>query len=199
MTAAAQTETAARRETAVAAAIEDIRAIERDHGVTRDALDLIKQRLLALADQATLFPAADFPVPESGRDRAYLLQEDGDGRFALYMSVGQTEAETPPHNHTTWAVIAGVLGEEHNRFFARTDDASTPGHGTVRVVSEETVRPGTAVAMMPDDIHSIRRQGELPTLHLHLYGLALDRLHDRIAFDTKAGTYSHFPANFIEK
>lgn len=195
----AEAEREARRASAVAEAIEDIRRIEAEAGVNRDALEQIKQRLLTLAADRELFPAEDFPMPAEGNDRAYLLQEDPDGRFALYMSVGRTGIETPPHNHTTWAVIAGVQGQEHNLFFERVDDGAEPGRGQVRLRGEETVIPGTGVAMMPDDIHAIRRDGAPPTLHLHLYGLALDRLHERIAFDTKAGTYRHFPANFIEK
>ena len=190
---------AERRRQEVAAAIEDVRAIETREGVNRAALEKVKARLIALATSESLFPPDDFPLRPDGGNRIYLLQEDPDGRFALYMSVGKTGKETPPHNHTTWAVIAGVKGKEHNRLYQRTDDGSVPGKGNVKAVREVTVEHGSGIALMPEDIHSIHLEGEPPTLQLHLYGLGLDRLHERIAFDTAEGTCQHFPASTIEK
>jgi predicted metal-dependent enzyme (double-stranded beta helix superfamily) len=32
-----------------------------------------------------------------------------------------------PHNHGTWAVVAGVYGPERNAFWKRLDDGSRPG------------------------------------------------------------------------
>src|SRR3546814_5719791 len=53
----------------------------------------------------------------------------------------------PPHNHTTWAVIASVYGDEHNIFFERIDDGSTPDVGRIRKLREITVSPGMAVTL----------------------------------------------------
>ena len=57
---------------------------------------------------------------------------DPDHRFALYMSVGKTGKETPPHDHTTWACIGGIKGKEHNKLYDRVDDGKTPFRGEVR-------------------------------------------------------------------
>jgi len=46
---------------------------------------------------------------------------------------------------------------------------------------------------MPDDIHAIQTDDAVPTLHLHVYGLALDQLSDRLMFDTAAGTCARMP------
>jgi len=74
------------------------------------------------------------------------------------------------------------------------DDGSRPGKGVLAKIGEATVSPGTGVTLMPDDIHSIFVTGTTNTVHLHLYGLALDQLHERVMYDTRAGTYKVFPA-----
>lgn len=184
------------REAAVAATIERIRQAEQAQGVSRPALEAIQGLLLELAAQRELFPAEDFPVNVDGRGQnaIYLLAEDADKRFALYMSTSQGAKKVPPHNHTTWAVIVGVNGDERNVFYERSDDGSTPGAGTLRQIREQTVRPGSGVAMMPEDIHHIETHGDTHSLHLHMYGLALDQLHERVRYDVEQGTYQIFPA-----
>jgi hypothetical protein len=114
------------RAAAVTETIAAIRGIEAELGVTPAALDRIRETLIALATRTELFPDASFPIPAGAVGRAYRLAEDPDHRFALYASAGSPGRAAPPHNHTTWAVIAGVYGEEHNVFYRRTDDRS--GH-----------------------------------------------------------------------
>ena len=72
-----------------------------------------------------------------------------------------------------------------------------PGKGDVRVARTFTVEHGTGCTLMPDDIHSIHLEGAPPTLMLHMYGLAIDRLDKRIAFNVQDGTYRHFPPTTI--
>ena len=180
---------------AVADTIDKVRAVERARGVTPDALDAIKGLLVELAGRRELFPLGDFPVnAEDGTGVIYRLAEDADHRFALYASAGAPGKSVPPHNHTTWAVIVGVHGDEHNVFYERVDDGSVPGRAEVRPSGAFTVTHGTGVTLMPDDIHSIHVTGDEPTVHLHLYGLALEQLHQRIMFDTAEGTCKVFPA-----
>ena len=188
---------AAMRNTAVAEAVTQIRNVERSMGVTRPALERIRDILKVLAYQRQLFPQDDFPIvlDERGQNPIYLLAEDADKRFALYMSCSKGAKRVPPHNHTTWAVIVGVQGDEENYFYERTDDGSVAGEGTLRQVRHETVRPGSGVCMLPEDIHHIETHGEAQTLHLHMYGLALDQLHERVRYDEAAGTYRKFGAN----
>lgn len=183
------------RAAAVARHVARIRQLERDEGVNRETLSKIRAELVALAADPELFPPEDFPLGPDGENMIYRLSEDEGGRFALYMSTGSTGKETPPHDHTTWAVIVGVRGLEHNRLYRRTDDASRPGFGTVEAVQEVTVEHGTGVCLMPEDIHSIHLEGAPPTLHLHMYGLGIDRLDRRVAYNQEDGTYRHFPAS----
>ncbi len=189
-------DTRTRRDEAVARTIEKVRAVERDQGVTPESLEAIKGLLLELAGLRELFPPGDFPVTEEdGTGVVYRLAEDADHRFALYASTGVPGKSVPPHNHTTWAVIVGVHGDEHTVFYDRVDDGSVAGRGALRRSGEFTVTRGTGVTLMPDDIHSIHVTGNKPTVHLHMYGLALEQLHERIMFDTAEGTYKVFPAS----
>ena len=183
------------RQAAIAETIGLIREIEGEQGVSRAALESIKEVLLGLAAKCELFPLADFPVGEAdGTGVVYRLSEDLDHRFALYASTALPGKLVLPHNHTTWAAITGVHGDEHNVFYERSDDGLVAGRGTLRESGQETVSLGTGVTLMPEDIHSIYVIGEEQTLHLHMYGLALEQLHERVTYDTEAGTYSGFPA-----
>ncbi len=181
-----------RRAQAVAETVGRIRGIEAEEGVSPESLAHVREALLALAARGELFPPKDFPLGPGGADRIYRLSEDPDRRFGLYMSAAAPGKETPPHNHTTWAVIVGLRGKEHNRFYERVDDGSEPGKGEVRQVGTVTVEPGSGVCLMPDDIHSIHLEGTPPTLNFHMYGVGLENLPDRIYFDRADGTVKHF-------
>ena len=186
---------AQQRDEAVAVAIADIRAIEQAQGVTPAALDAIKGVLLKLAARRELFPEDHFPVgADDGNSVVYRLSEDDDHRFALYASTALPGKDVYPHNHTTWAVIVGVHGDERNIFYDRTDDGSRQGIGEVRKTGEFTVSFGGGVTLMPEDIHSIHVTGAQKKVHLHMYGLALEQLHERVMYNTQAGTYKVFPA-----
>ena len=184
------------RDKAVAETVATVRRIEAQRGITRDSLAAIREALIALASQSALFPPEDFPPPEDGHgDRLYTLSMDPDKRFALYLNRGGVEKDTPPHNHTTWAVVVGVQGDEHNKFYRRLDDGSDPDRGRVEIADEVTVRPGTGVCMMPEDIHSIHMRGDDVKMHFHMYGLAVSELSERVMFDMETGKIEHFAAH----
>jgi predicted metal-dependent enzyme (double-stranded beta helix superfamily) len=112
-------ERAGQRKREIEAAVADVRAIEAREGVTRQSLDNVKRRLVRLAGRSDLFTGADFPPPQPGSKRnscLYRVSEDPDHRFALYVNSSLGNYGTPAHNHTTWAVIVGVAGDELNRY-----------------------------------------------------------------------------------
>lgn len=187
------TDIAAARAAAVAATIERIRGIERGQGISRASLDAIKAELLALAAQQHLFPSAEFPPPPNGEkgSRRYMLQEDADNRFALYMNALNPGNETRPHDHTTWACIVAVDGKELNKVYRKTPTG-------LEVAFEHMVEPGAGIAFMADDIHSIHTTGTVPTRHLHMYGLALEKLDNRMAYDPQTGEAIPYNANFMK-
>jgi predicted metal-dependent enzyme (double-stranded beta helix superfamily) len=190
----------AARARAVSEAVGHIRDIEATQGVTRPALEDIREELMRLAGQEHLFPSAEFPPPPAGEkgSRRYLLHEDAGSRFALYLVALNPGNETRPHDHTTWAVVVAVEGQELNRVYERLDDGADPEHCSVRLREEVMVEPGRGICLMPDDIHSIHTTGTVPTRHLHMYGLALERLDDRKAYDVESGRVIPYNRNFMQ-
>jgi rhodanese-related sulfurtransferase/predicted metal-dependent enzyme (double-stranded beta helix superfamily) len=175
------------RAAAVAQTIETVRGLLARGEPDREALERVKPALIALAMRDRLFPLEHFPVPAGKHGGIYHLAEDADGGLALYGSAGVPGKSQPPHNHTTWAVISGVHGEEHNVFYERVDDRAREGAGRLKQTHEITVRRGNAVALMPEDFHTIEVRGTQPTLHLHLYGHTLEDLPRRIGFEGPQG------------
>ena len=181
------------RAKAVSDTVDRIREIEHTRGVTRESLSEMRDCLYALALQQELFPREDFPPPTDGDTNIrYVLSEDDDQRFALYLNSILPGKLTEPHNHTTWAIVVAVEGEEQNRFYKRTDDGSVPGKATLEFDEEIVVKPGVGVAMMPDDIHSIAVVGNTPMLHFHMYGRAIETLSERVGYDIEEGTYEYY-------
>jgi predicted metal-dependent enzyme (double-stranded beta helix superfamily) len=177
------------RASAIKEAVADIRAIEKQHGVTRDGLERMKQRLIKLAARTDLFTPADYPAPAADSERTstlYRIAEDDDHRFALYANAARAGVRSPAHNHTVWAVIVGITGEELNRFYERAPDG-------VRQTGSAVVKQGTGVAFLPDDLHSIHI--DAPALNLHMYGKGLEQLHRREYWKDDEKRWKVFPAH----
>ena len=184
------------RQAAISEMISQVRSIAQTRGINRDTLAAMKDEMIKVAKQKELFPLADFQggEEEAGRRPMQLLHKDDDGQYALYMSSSISDQKPPPHNHSTWAIIVGIQGEERNWLFERTDDGSVPGRGTVRIVDEQVAAPGTGVALMPEDIHTIQGTAEDGgRLTFHLYGVTTDQQRERVAYNQTEGTYRLFP------
>ncbi|WP_455288015.1 cysteine dioxygenase [Cupriavidus necator] len=190
------------RRDAVAAALADIRRLAAGQP-DRDALAAIAGRLQALAAQRTLFTHEDFPAPPAdagiGASTRYRLNpDDGEGAIALYLNAINPGKTTIPHNHDTWAVIAAVEGRELNRVYRRTDDGSDPAIARLELVRELTVEPGTPIAFVADDVHSIHVIGDTPTLHFHCYGRPLETLTGRYGVRPETGEIVNYNATQMQ-
>jgi predicted metal-dependent enzyme (double-stranded beta helix superfamily) len=177
------------RASAIREAVADIRAIEAERGVTRESLARMKARLITLAARTDLFTPADFPAPPADGERfstLYRISEDDDHRFALYANAARGGVKSPAHNHTVWAVIVGIAGEELNRFYDRAPEG-------VRETGRAVVKQGTGVAFLPDDLHSIHI--DAPALNLHMYGKGLEQLHRREYYKEEEKVWKVFPAH----
>ncbi|EWH01394.1 cysteine dioxygenase family protein [Halomonas sp. BC04] len=177
------------RQQAVNDTLGRVRQVLDQQGLSRHALEEVLIELKQLAGCREFWSADDFPPPSEGERQArYLIDQQDDQTIALYLNVMRPGKRIPPHNHTTWACIAAIEGEESNTLYRRLDDGLIAGRATLKVDREIIIGPGQGVAMMPDDIHSVLIEGDTPIRHLHLYGRALETLTERITFDVDAGT-----------
>lgn len=182
------------RRDAVNAAVEQIRAIVGAAPPDRQRLAMALSELQGLAARAEFWSEAEFPPPdEATRQARYLIREDEDHSLALYLNVMLPGRRIPPHNHTTWACVAGIAGEEYNQVYRRVDDGATPGHARLEPAELVVVGPDRGIALLPDDIHSVEIRGGTPIRHLHMYGKALETLSERLAFDLESQTCKPMP------
>jgi len=182
------------RTAAIRHLVDEARRIEQN-GVNHATLEKIGGLLAALASRAELFPQDEFPLGADGG--IYRLSEDPDHRFALYASAGGAGKKVPPHNHTTWAIIAGVHGAERNVVYERLDNGAQAGVVKLREApaKEKTLRRGDVICYLPDDFHHIETPaGSGDALHLHFYGLSLEHLPDRLSVDMATAAAKRFMA-----
>ncbi len=171
--------------------VDAIRSSIDEQDITLELLSVAADKLTELAASSDLFTFEDFPVPTEDDPRTsclYRLSEDDDHRFALYANVADGEVNAPPHDHTTWAVIVGVHGQEENRFYKKTN------HG-VSQIGSKIVEKSTSVTLLSDDLHSIHIKKGTPVLNFHMYGMALEQLPGRNYWSSAKAEWRTFPAH----
>jgi predicted metal-dependent enzyme (double-stranded beta helix superfamily) len=121
----------------------------------------------------------------------HLLHERPDHTLAIFAVSWLPHRGTPPHDHGTWAVVAGVDGPEKNEFFERADDGSRPGYAELRKIGEKICGIGDVVAMQRGAIHSVWNDSDAVTVSLHMYGKHINYT-GRSQFDLEKKTETPF-------
>ena len=179
------------RKSAVLKLIAGAKAVIDIQGLTRSSLVNILARLQELAAKRQYWEADSYPVAKGETPSAlYKIAEDPDRGFALYLEVACPGNKVPPHNHMTWVCIAAVAGRQDNVLYRREDRGSGPGQASLIQTRRVIVEPGSGIALMPDDIHSIANSSPDTAHHLYFYGQALEPLTTRLQFDLEKQTAS---------
>lgn len=109
----------------------------------------------------------------------HVLHEEPDHSLWVIAASWLPHRGAPPHNHGTWAVVAGIDGEERNILWQRRGNRFQRG-------GSETIGPGQVATFLSNAIHSVINEGERTTLSLHVYGRNLN-FAERSRFDPETG------------
>lgn len=126
-------------------------------------------RKLALARKSWLEPGHYATDPGQGFG-VHLLHEEPDHALAVFVVAWQPHDGAPPHDHGTWAVIAGVDGAERNVKFNRIDDRSRLDYAALEERCAIDAGEGDVICIRPKGIHMVRNDSDRVTLSLHTYG-----------------------------
>lgn len=150
-----------------------VRELRRIAAKTEDTLDIVQlvrepARRLALAKGWLNSKFFEYD-PDPGFS-LHMLHEEPDHSLAVLVASWLPGKGVVPHNHGTWAVVCGMVGQETNVFWRRNDDRSRPGHAHIEEVGRTAFGPGEVVHFLPDDIHSVMNETDAVTVSLHIYG-----------------------------
>ena len=116
-----------------------------------------------------LRPEMCVPDAEQGFG-VYVLHEEADHQLAVLVASWLPDRGTPPHDHGTWAVVAGLEGIERNTFWKRLDDGGRRGYAEIVEAGARALGPGGVLVMPANAIHSVWNDGERVAMSLHIYG-----------------------------
>lgn len=171
--------------------VEDLRQITRE---TDDEDEIITRvgplaKRLAL-DKSWLEEKHYDTDPEQGFG-VYLLHEEPDHTLAVFVVSWLPGRGAPPHDHGTWAVVAGVEGIERNTSYKRLDDGSRPDHAELSVKQVVNASEGELICMKTGGIHSVLNETGQVTLSLHTYGKHFNHTN-RSQFDPETNQKKDF-------
>jgi predicted metal-dependent enzyme (double-stranded beta helix superfamily) len=172
--------------------VDDLRDLARegrdDAAMAAAVPDLVKR--LALMKHNWLRTYMCTPG-EGNAAGIYALHEEPDQSLAIFVVTWLPGDETPPHDHGTWAVIAGLDGHETNHWWKRFDDGGTPGYADVRRTGSERIDAASIIAMTGEAIHSLHNDSGGVSTTLHLYGRNVDYT-DRHKYDPARHTIAPY-------
>ncbi len=150
--------------------IEDLRIINDERSTEDEIIGRVgplAQRLVA--DKSWLLPVHYETDQEQGFG-VHLLHEEPDHSLTVILVNWLPGRGTPPHDHGTGAVVAGIEGVERNIRYKRTDDGSRSDFAELEAKQDFNANEGELVCMKTDGIHKVTNETERMMLSLHTYG-----------------------------
>ena len=174
--------------------VADLRRITAETAVESEIFDQLgplAQRLVA--DKSWLKPEYYETDPEQ-KFGVHVLHEEANHSLAVFMVSWEPHSGVGPHDHGTWAMIAGVEGVERNTSYARLDDRGRDGYAEIEVKSEILAGPGDLVCMKNGGIHSVWNDSDQITLSIHTYGMHVNYT-ERSLYDPENNSAEAFQVN----
>lgn len=159
-----------------------------EHDIISKVRPLARRAALAKADwlQDRMYRA-----DEQQGFGVHLLHEEPDHSVAILTVSWLPNRGAPPHDHGTWAVVAGVDGPEKNEFYERADDRTRQGHAELKKIGQKVCDVGDVVALTKGMIHSVWNDSDAVSLSLHIYGKHINYT-GRSQFDLEKQTETPF-------
>ena len=121
----------------------------------------------------------------------HLLHEEADHSLAVLAVTWLPGRGTPPHDHGTWAVVAGIEGVEHNVRYRRIDNDTRPGYAELEVKKEFDADAGELICIRNGGIHKVTNETDSMTMSLHTYGRHVN-FTNRSQFDLDSNERKEF-------
>ena len=121
----------------------------------------------------------------------YVLHEEENHTLMVFAACFRPGRVTPVHDHGTWAVVAGIEGEEKNTIYMRTDNDSHRDAAEIQFRSEKLVRQGDAIGMPSGTFHTVSNESDKVSMSLHTYGMNTNHTV-RCQIDPKTGKVQEF-------
>ncbi len=165
--------------------VRDLRDIVAKTTDNREIVRQVMPLARRISGEPSLRQKAFYACDEAQGMGINILHVEPDNTLLVEAIAWMPGRSVMPHDHQTWGVVVGLDGHETNVNWHRLDDKSRPGYAELEVQHEVVVEQGDVVAFLPDDIHSVRNDGDTTTLSLHIYGKSLAHT-DRSEFDPAA-------------
>jgi len=174
--------------------IDDLRQLAAD----TDDENVIFERLAPLAGRVVADPSwlqeKHYQSDAEQGFGVHLLHEEDDHSLAVFAVNWMPGRGTPPHDHGTWAVVAGIEGVEHNVRYARVDDGSRDDYAELEVKTAFDAGPGEVLCIHTGGIHKVSNETDTLTLSLHTYGRHVNYTN-RSQFDLDSNERKGFKLN----
>jgi predicted metal-dependent enzyme (double-stranded beta helix superfamily) len=177
---------------AIDAFVEDLKAITAEHTDEREVLRRVTPLAARLAEDTGWVQPGYYGGSEEQGFGVTILYEGADSEILVETVCWLPGRGVTPHDHKTWGVVVGLDGVETNTNWRRKDDGAKPGYADLEERNDVTLKRGQTCTFMPDDIHSVRNDGDTPALSLHVYGRSLSQT-GRFEFDPAAKTVKPCP------
>ena len=93
--------------------IKDIRSVVSEEVTQKSITERIKPLAQRLAGEKSWIKPEYYNVNDEQGFGSHLLHEEEDHRLAVFVIAWAPGKGLAPHNHKTWAVVAGIQGQEH--------------------------------------------------------------------------------------
>lgn len=172
--------------------VEDLRATVAAAGSESEILSKVRPLAQKLVNNRDSWIKPEhYEVDDARGSSLYVLHEEEDHTLMVFAACFRPGRVTPVHDHGTWAVVAGVDGEEKNTIYKRTDDGSKPDFGEIQLRGEKTVRQGDAIGMPSGTFHTVSNLSDGVSVSLHTYGMNTNHTV-RCQIDLQTGQVEEF-------